>query len=407
MPTPSPLVVTADTTPRVNLAHQQNHLPFFRRLEIRNPGDDAAVDVRVTSTATPPFFAPWELRIATIPAGLTHVVAPVPLVLAPDFLARQLEREVGFVEVGVSVAGAPPQLLRLPVEVLSPYEWAGVGVLPELLAAFVRPNARVLAPLLSEAAAWLGRATQDPSLAGYQGKDPRRVQWLAEALYAAVQSSGVTYISPPASFEESGQKVRTHEQVLEQGMGTCLDLTVLFAALLEQVGLHPLVVIVQGHAFPGVWLTDFALQEPTLDNPRPIRKRVELGEALVFDSSAVAQGVPFDDARRKAEQGLAEEGKFVMAIDVHCARTQHIRPLPFDASAGARIPDAAGGEPQSNLPLPLRLRSVEDLRFTQPPAHGQYRGTRRIDMTPGRFCPAAVFPQCAAPSAPPGVPAAP
>ncbi len=387
MPTPSPLVVTADITPRVNLAHQQNHLPFFRRLEIRNPGLDAAVDIRVTSTATPPFFAPWDLRIDAIPAGLTHVVAPVPLVLAPDFLARQLEREVGFVEVGVSVMGAPPQLLRLPVEVLSPYEWAGVAVLPELLAAFVRPNARVLAPLLSDAAAWLGRATQDPSLAGYQGKDPRRVQWLAEAFYAAVQSSGVTYISPPASFEESGQKVRTHEQVLEQRLGTCLDLTVLFAALLEQVGLHPLLVFVQGHAFPGVWLTEFALQEPTLDNPRPIRKRVELGEALVFDSSAVAQGVPFDDARRKAEQALAVEGKFVLAIDVHCARTQHIRPLPFDANEDAVLPRANSGASASNLPPPLRLRSVDDLRFTQPAmaAASTEPGYARIERWKGKL----------------------
>lgn len=108
MPTPSPLVVTADITPRVNLAHQQNHLPFFRRLEIRNPGLDAAVDIRVTSTASPPFFAPWDLRIDAIPAGLTHVVAPVPLVLAPDFLARQLEREVGFVELVAQRCTASP-----------------------------------------------------------------------------------------------------------------------------------------------------------------------------------------------------------------------------------------------------------------------------------------------------------
>ena len=37
----------------------------------------------------------------------------------------------------------------------------------------------------------------------------------------------LVYVNPPASFEQSGQKVRTPDQVMHEGMGTCLDLALL------------------------------------------------------------------------------------------------------------------------------------------------------------------------------------
>jgi len=63
---------------------------------------------------------------------------------------------------------------------------------------------------------------------------------------------GLDYALPPASFERTGQKVRGPAQVAESGLATCLDLTLLFCAALEQAGLHPIVVFTEGHAFPGV-----------------------------------------------------------------------------------------------------------------------------------------------------------
>jgi len=335
MSDPLELHITSDLAPLVNLALQQNHVPFFRRLEVHNTSTRQLPDVSIHVSAIPPFFAPWQTRLDSLAAGAVHQIAPVPLLLAPDFLAAQTEREAGLVEIRVEATGLAVRVVRLPVAVLSPHEWGGLAMLPELLAAFVRPNAAVLAPVLIDTAARLKTLTDDAALAGYQSREPKRVYQMVQALYEAVQAVGVTYSTAPASFESLGQKVRTHEQVLGQRLANCLDLTVLFAALLEQIGLHPLLIVQQGHAFPGVWLTDFALQEPALDDPRPIRKRVELGEALVFDSSAVAQGVAFDSARGMAEANLAHDARFLAAIDVHCARVHQIRPLPFHGDHSA------------------------------------------------------------------------
>ncbi len=380
MPVPTPRFhLEVVSTPRTNLAMQQNGVPLVRSLRVRNVEEVGWRKLVLRVVADPACVAPWSVTVDGLRPGATHAVEPVPLLLSPSFLARQAESEVGTLMVGVTVDEDEEVLTTFPLEVMAPTAWMGTSVLPELLAAFVRPNAPVLAPLLKDASERLRAATGDASLSGYQSRDPKRVWRTAAALYEAVQARGTSYISPPASFEVTGQKVRTHEQVIEGGQGTCLDLTVLLAALLEQTGLHPLLVVVQGHAFPGVWLTDFALQEPALDDPLPLRKRVELGEALVFDSSAVAQGVPFERAVAVAERALHDVERFRMVLDVTCARSNRVRPLPLE-SAGDALADAVLAAPDLRLGVVPSAVPEDRFRFTGAPSKAATPVTRtRVD----------------------------
>ena len=48
---------------------------------------------------------------------------------------------------------------------------------------------------------------------------------------------------------------------MEQRLGTCMDLTLLYAACLEALGLHPLLVMMDGHIFAGVWLRERSDEE--------------------------------------------------------------------------------------------------------------------------------------------------
>src|SRR5690606_6072059 len=141
--------------------------------------------------------------------------------------------------------------------------------------------------ILASAASLLQQWTGDPSLSGYQSKDRNRVAITTAAIYTALQRSGIRYINPPASFEESGQKIRTPDRVLENKLGTCLDLVVLAAACLEQAGLHPLLPILAGHAFAGVWLEDECFSDCSTDDALRLRKRVELGEICVFETTLI------------------------------------------------------------------------------------------------------------------------
>src|SRR3546814_21125086 len=95
----------------------------------------------------------------------------------------------------------------------------------------------------------------------------KRVWEIAAAIWAAAAQRRIAYSEPPASFERSGQRIRTPGEVLDNGLATCLDTAVLFASALEQIGLRPLIAFTEGHAICGLWLQPQALPSPLTADP--------------------------------------------------------------------------------------------------------------------------------------------
>ncbi len=218
-----------------------------------------------------------------------------------------------------------------PLEVLPFNHWPGFRAPPGMLACYVLPNHPAVARLLVRVRDRLGVVTGDNALGGYQTRSRERVRAMAEALYTSVQGLDLSYIGVPASFEASGQKVRLPDQLLEQSMANCLDLTLLLAACCEQAGLAPLLVVFDGHALPGVWLTDERFPEGVVTDAARLRTLVALGDVLLFDSSTtVAAARPaFAEAERVAAALLADDAAFGCAIDVRVARREQFKPLPL------------------------------------------------------------------------------
>ena len=160
--------------------------------------------------------------------------------------------------------------------------------LPEMLTAFILPNHQPIETLLAEAARILEQWTGDASLSGYQAHSRERVLQMTAAIFTALQCQSITYINPPASFEQEGQKIRLPDRLLANKMGTCLDLTLLMTACLEQAGLHPLVVCHQGHAFAAAGSRRNVLPtvRPTITRPR---KRIDLSEICTFETTLLTQ----------------------------------------------------------------------------------------------------------------------
>src|SRR5690606_6085606 len=145
------------------------------------------------------------------------------------------------------------------IRILARDEWGGMSSMAELLAAFVMPNDPGLARVLKRASNLLARHGHSSALDGYQSGDPRRASMLAAAVWSAVAAEKLSYTNPPASFERSGQKVRRPSVVLSDGLATCLDTSLLFAAALEAIGLNTIIVMQDGHCFTGVWLVERTL----------------------------------------------------------------------------------------------------------------------------------------------------
>ncbi len=90
--------------------------------------------------------------------------------------------------------------------------------------------------VLRDAATKLGEAGRETGLNGYTTAKKSRAWELAEAIWAAIADRRIAYVLPPASFERAGQKVRGPSDVLERKVGTCLDLSLLYAACLSRPG---------------------------------------------------------------------------------------------------------------------------------------------------------------------------
>jgi very-short-patch-repair endonuclease len=360
----SELQLEIDAAPVLSLAMVENAIPLVPRVSLTNSGDAALEELAVEIAVAPNFSAPWTTRISSIPSGGTFNLNDVELPLDHGRLVNQLEKSPA--QLTIKVLHAPTQSVLAsaskPIDVLAYNEWMRVSV-PHLLAAYVQPNHPAVAALLADARAPLERLTRNPALDGYQSKDRGRVAAIAQAIYEAIQRRHITYSNPPASFERSGQKIRTPEQVFTEQVGTCLDLTVLVAAALEQVGLFPLLVLLQGHAFPGVWLEPPYTPDGVIDDRSLVTKLISLGRILVFDSSAVAHQpeVPFADAVQIARAALDDEARFDHVIDVQGARKLGFRPLtmrvgsdyaavavPIASPSGPlNIPHAVTAEPSS------------------------------------------------------------
>lgn len=80
--------------------------------------------------------------------------------------------------------------------------------------------------------------------------------------YELMLINNITYQSPPATVRDQGQSfdasvvqtVRFPRDVIKNRSGTCIDLAILYAAMLNAVGLNPMLVLIDGHCFPAAIL---------------------------------------------------------------------------------------------------------------------------------------------------------
>ncbi|MCA9492828.1 MAG: hypothetical protein KC621_23000, partial [Myxococcales bacterium] len=247
--------ITLDARETTNLALTHAGVPLVDAVRVRNLGADRIEGACLVLELGPDLGLPVRRELPPLHPGEVVEIEAVELVLPVERLRTVVEAEQARLScrlmVGEEVVGATER----PVEVLAWNEWAGNRAPPALIAVFVTPNHPVVATVLRRVRDRLGEGG-DPAIDGYQRRSPARARAQIVALYETLQSFDLTYVGVPASFEAVGQKVRLPDMVLAEGLGNCLDVSLLVAACLEQMGMHPLIVMLQGHAFPGAWLVD-------------------------------------------------------------------------------------------------------------------------------------------------------
>ena len=319
---------------KINFATHQNSFAVIREMRLENlDKEEPLKDLTVVLNSDPQFLKPKQWCVDRIEPDGSIPIRDRDVKLIGQQLANLREAITGSLEFTVYQDGDAIAEKTFDVELLAPNEWGGTAFMPELLAAFCLPNDPVIDQILHDASRLLQQAGRPSQIDGYKSGSRERVWELASAIYAAVANLGLTYATPPASFETNGQKIRLPSQILKGKVATCLDSALLLAAAFEQAGLNAIICLLRDHALSGVWLQPEKLSSITNDEAEVIRKRFQLKELVLAESTFVTShpAPPFSKAVNHAFGQLKadNDGEFVSAIDVARARAHKISPLGF------------------------------------------------------------------------------
>lgn len=259
-------------------------------------------------------------------------------------LANIIENEVGMITV--RLFSEDKELVSLTKKMdFCPFNTYLEYALNGSTALFVTPNDIAVKNVISRTGTEMYKLTGEPSIDGYLSGNKEKIVTLLKALYNTLFESGIAYIIAPASFNSIanfGQKIRLPHEVLTYKQGTCLDLSILFASCIENMGLNPVVVLIKGHAFAGAFLEDLRLPTTIFADATKILEMCseEENELILFECTSITAGnkTSFEEACVYGKDNLLnaisdpKTGKAdpeFEVIDIKRARSNGFFPLPI------------------------------------------------------------------------------
>jgi hypothetical protein len=269
----------------------------FVDFEITNNGDKAA---RLSVESDLQGYSEKAFDTVDIGPHATVTVSQTPL-LIPGSLPKEIANTNLHYRISDG-SGAVIQEQTLPVKLYAMDtmlwaieegdEWTDTSM---FIAAFVTPHAPEIDDLVRKAAEY----HPDTSMQGYQCGSCSDEQWgeytkaQVKAVYQALQNDyQVKYINSTIAYSNSSdapQRVRLPAESLRTGSSNCIDGTVLYAAALESMDMHPYIVILPSHAF--------LCYETNPDDPN----------SLSCLETTMTGSASFEDASESGDQELAGE----------------------------------------------------------------------------------------------------
>ena len=348
--------------PFFNLALQQNALPIVHELQLFNNTGSDIENPRCRLYAVPELIHEKIISAERIKSGEKLCFSKPDIELNYNLLSTLSESMKGKLKLEITAGDRILFQKDYDCEAFAPDQWLSMRVMPELLASFVTPNLDVVAHLQSTVAHELKRATGSSSIQGYQA-DKKRVYEICAAIYRAVHSWGINYSEPASSFGTPGQRIRFADTIYQYKLGTCLDTAILFASIMESCGLHPVIMVQEGHAYIGCHLVERYFPDIPMDDLQTIRKLADIDEFLVLETTMVTGDAAFSEAEAAARNNhLNIDDEFCYAIDIVRARYSGIRPLPLKRSVnGIEFAPADGSAAAQNAEKARKLETAIDL----------------------------------------------
>ena len=330
LPSPYSGTLLLDYMPLINYAMmQRTEGMIFSSFTLRNDSDEIWDDVHITFRGE--MLEPCEMSAMMLHPGQSMDFPNARLMpVAVRLMALSEALQTSFT-IAITVHGEPALEQTLPLTLMAFDQWTGSTVMPELLASFVTPNHPCIGSICRQATQHLKETTGNADLFASLSEDPMRILYETEAIYHALLDQQLTYATCPASFEESGQRIRLCDKVLTDRMGNCIELSLLLCSCLESIGLHAVLIVFQTHVIMGVW-TEIRPGTPAVGYDRRVIEDAlngTMGKLVLIEATALTSGLQMEEAMKMGEATFGQKGdQFEFYLDVSAARQEGIRPLP-------------------------------------------------------------------------------
>ncbi len=324
------------------MSERNGPLPPFLNLHLINGSDEDRVLVfsaevqDVTYVSVDQVLLPGRPKDATGPARFNMRIYQTPP-LRKDFnvnsILEEIERPIRIIlrektdtgerillEQTIPVTLWPRK--RVILQKLDADVTGDVINMEKALAAWVTPRSPFVEKFINDAKKTLPKGVEflgGAGIAGFPAKDQVR------AMYDYLKSRGVSYVAHTHGTTKTCfyQDVRLPSEVYRNSNSLCLEGTVLFATLMEGIGLKPVIVLVPGHAFVG-WR----------DPGGPVDSK--LGRFFVLETTSIGRH-DFEFALKFAEQEFEQHRRQLenpthwgtQVLDVEELRRLGYKPQPY------------------------------------------------------------------------------
>lgn len=374
------LKVEFSTAQALNFAAINNGLPLINELFIENTADKdiLAVDISVSSTQSIINSSTYHLDV--LPKNLKIDVNTLKIEINQKYLLSLENIEDCEIVLKVLSEGKELYVQKNKIKLLPFDYWTGAEVYPELTAAFITPNSIDSKKVLHDAFVYLKKWTKSNNFIAYNG-EANRVLLEAAAVFNGLSDQKIALNPIITDNRTLGLPIRL-DNVLNSKTATIAEIAFLYASLLENIGLNPILAVFEKSFLVGAWLDDNTFADCINDDIAELSKKSALGEIFLIDPQCLDWdfGQDFDNAKMSAKSKLIDDNNFLFFIDIKRCRLSYVYPNPkrFFTQNGW---DIEYEQIESTGKKPQRLNDNKVLNVDETLSKQKYWERKLLDLT--------------------------
>ncbi|MBQ9921701.1 MAG: DUF4011 domain-containing protein, partial [Clostridia bacterium] len=314
-----------------------NNVPLIKSLLLEiepeeNVSEFYGKNLCITIRSNPEIFSPYSRHIGITADGKCDI-SDIHLEMRPHTLENISEIRTCTVDVEVMDRDEVFGTLSFTVDLLPYYYWSGFSCTPEYLCSMVTPNQAEIENIVSSSYNLLRERGELPITDGYEKKNFKKVYAVTRAVYDSIRALKITYNITKTDYLSKYVPLQTCEMLFDRMIGSSLDISLVFAACLENLGLNPLIAIYRNHVLIGCFLSDVTLASPISENYTEFSMWNTSSNKVMFfmEPTSMANGmsIDFDNSCRMAKEYFSKNSNsFTALVDIKSARIHGIQPLP-------------------------------------------------------------------------------